>query len=157
MEPPPGPVNNRVTQRWEKGCGLVKDLTTHLCMGGCFYLRPALAHEINGNYDENPVFMDARKQMLRLVSNEEFEEMLGAGRLDIAAAVASTPGCPPPCPPAPCDADVNADGVIDVTDLVQIVLDWGPCPGCPTDIDGDGEVAVGDLIAVVVAWGPCEN
>lgn len=49
--------------------------------------------------------------------------------------------------------DVNGDGVVDVEDLVQVILDWGPCPPpCPSDLNGDGEVDVEDLVAVILNW-----
>ena len=33
--------------------------------------------------------------------------------------------------------DTNGDGVVDVEDLLQVILDWGACPGPPTDCAGD--------------------
>jgi hypothetical protein len=56
-----------------------------------------------------------------------------------------------------CPADVNADGFVDVQDLVEVILHWGPCaPGaCPGDVDGGGQVDVEDLVEVVLAWGAC--
>ena len=59
----------------------------------------------------------------------------------------STPACP---------ADVNADGVVDVSDILSVVNSWGICSGnCENDIDGDGLVGVSDLLAIVNAWGVC--
>ena len=29
-----------------------------------------------------------------------------------------------------CDADIDGSGVVDFFDLVQLIADWGPCPGC---------------------------
>jgi hypothetical protein len=49
--------------------------------------------------------------------------------------------------------DVNGDGVVDVTDLVAVILAWGPCSECPEDVDGDGDVDVQDLVAVILTWG----
>jgi hypothetical protein len=51
--------------------------------------------------------------------------------------------------------DVDGDGVVDVVDLVELVLDWGPCPGCRSDLNLDGVVDVLDLVALVLGWGPC--
>ncbi len=52
--------------------------------------------------------------------------------------------------------DVNGDGVVDVSDLVEVVLAWGPCPvpptGCPADLDQSGNVDVNDLVTVIVNW-----
>jgi len=56
----------------------------------------------------------------------------------------------------PCPSDVNGDGVVDVTDLLEIVGTWGPCGlQCPSDVNGDGVVGVNDLLEVVGTWGVC--
>jgi len=55
-----------------------------------------------------------------------------------------------------CGADINCDGVVDVTDLLAVIAAWGDCPAdaaCPEDTDGDGVVDVTDLLAVIAAWG----
>ncbi len=54
-----------------------------------------------------------------------------------------------------CPEDVTGDDVVDVLDLLEVLSDWGPCPGCPTDINGDDIVDVLDLLALLSAWGPC--
>jgi hypothetical protein len=54
-------------------------------------------------------------------------------------------GCPSPI-------DVNADGVIDVDDLIAVINAWGGCTGCPEDINGDGLVNIDDLLAVILNW-----
>jgi hypothetical protein len=55
-----------------------------------------------------------------------------------------------------CPGDANGDGWVDVADLVEVVIAWGPCRGHrPADIDGDGAVGVVDLIGVILSWGPC--
>lgn len=57
-----------------------------------------------------------------------------------------------------CPADVTGDGTVDVQDLVQVILDWGPCAAiCPSDANGDLVVDVQDLVLVVLAWGPCKG
>ena len=53
-----------------------------------------------------------------------------------------------------CPEDLNEDGFIDVTDLLQVVGDWG-LQGGASDIDGSGVVDTGDLLAVIGAWGQC--
>ena len=55
-----------------------------------------------------------------------------------------------------CPADLNNDDVVDVSDLLEVLSEWGACGACPADINGDGLVAVGDLLAVLDAWGPCD-
>ncbi len=55
------------------------------------------------------------------------------------------------------DGDINADGVVNVTDLLLVIAAWGPCPGggeaCDADTNGDGEVNVSDLLTVIANWG----
>jgi hypothetical protein len=53
--------------------------------------------------------------------------------------------------------DVNGDGVIDVSDLLDVLAAWGPCPlpcppWCPEDVDGTCEVDVTDLLVVLANW-----
>ncbi|MHC5028372.1 MAG: hypothetical protein ACYTGR_16600 [Planctomycetota bacterium] len=59
-----------------------------------------------------------------------------------------------PQPPA-CDEDVTGDGLVDVQDMVEVILQWGPCGDCSADVNDDGLVDVQDLVAVVLAWGNC--
>ena len=54
-----------------------------------------------------------------------------------------------------CPADVNGDNSVNVTDLLAVIVSWGPCDGCPADINNDDQVNVADLLAVINAWGAC--
>jgi hypothetical protein len=63
--------------------------------------------------------------------------------------------CWPSNPPTCADADINSDGLVDVSDFLHLIAEWGPCPGCPEDIDGDGVVNVIDFLLLVGNWGPC--
>jgi predicted outer membrane repeat protein len=54
-----------------------------------------------------------------------------------------------------CEGDANEDGMVDVTDLLAAVGNWGPCEGCSVDIDGNGVVDVTDLLIIVGNWGSC--
>ncbi len=62
------------------------------------------------------------------------------------------------CPP--CFADINADGQVNVTDLLTVIGAWGPCTNCPADIApspfGDNQVNVSDLLMVIGGWGTCQ-
>jgi len=51
-----------------------------------------------------------------------------------------------------CAADINADGEVDVSDLLLVISQWGPCLTCPADIDGDHQANVGDLLRVIGSW-----
>jgi hypothetical protein len=57
------------------------------------------------------------------------------------------------CPGSP--VDVNGDGLINADDLVEIILNWGPCPPeepCPADTNDDGVVDVEDLLNLILSW-----
>jgi len=32
---------------------------------------------------------------------------------------------------------------------------WGPCRDCPEDLDGSGAVDLSDLLILLAQWGPC--
>ena len=49
-------------------------------------------------------------------------------------------------------SDVNADGRVDVLDLLDIIAAWGWCGVCSADINGDGVVDIIDLLAVLAEW-----
>jgi hypothetical protein len=60
--------------------------------------------------------------------------------------------------PEPCAADLNGDFQVDVTDLVEVITDWGctePFGPCPGDVNADGTVDVLDLVEVITEWGNC--
>jgi hypothetical protein len=57
---------------------------------------------------------------------------------------------------SPISEDTNGDGVIDIDDLTNVVLDWGGDGSAyGGDVDGSGAVDVDDITAIIVAWGPC--
>ncbi|MHC5005545.1 MAG: hypothetical protein ACYTJ0_20785, partial [Planctomycetota bacterium] len=52
-------------------------------------------------------------------------------------------------------ADTNADGVVDVDDLINVMLDWGTDGAAHGgDVSGDGVVDVDDLVMVLAAMWP---
>ncbi|MDP7005705.1 MAG: M12 family metallo-peptidase [Phycisphaerales bacterium] len=55
-----------------------------------------------------------------------------------------------------CPTDIDGNGSTDVSDLLALIADWGPCSGCAGDLDGNGLVDVSDLLTAIGAWGPCE-
>ena len=54
-----------------------------------------------------------------------------------------------------CPADLDGDGNVGASDLLALLVSWGPCKDCPADFDGDGNVGASDLLALLVNWGPC--
>ncbi len=71
-----------------------------------------------------------------------------------------------PPDPCPCPEDVNRDGCIDITDVMDLLVKWNPFQhkgkpvDCPTkyipDTNGDKRVDGADLVNVLSAWGVCE-
>jgi len=56
-----------------------------------------------------------------------------------------------------CPGDLNGDGVVNVSDLLILLAQWGPCDGnCDADLDGNGVVNVSDLLILLSAWGSCD-
>jgi hypothetical protein len=53
-----------------------------------------------------------------------------------------------------CEDDINADGVVNVNDLLAVISRWGACV-CMEDINGDALVNVDDLLLVIQDWGTC--
>ena len=55
-----------------------------------------------------------------------------------------------------CPADINDDGAVTIVDLLDLLTNWGPCPGpCPQDINSDGAVTIVDLLELLTNWGSC--
>lgn len=56
-----------------------------------------------------------------------------------------------------CDADLDGERIVGLTDLLILLAAWGPCPDppdpCPADINDDGSVGVSDLLILLVNWG----
>jgi hypothetical protein len=53
-----------------------------------------------------------------------------------------------------CDADLNGDGAVNVSDLLVLLAGWGQS-GLPGDLNNDGTIDVADLLQLLGAWGPC--
>ena len=55
----------------------------------------------------------------------------------------------------PCLGELNGDLIVNVTDLLTVIDQWG-LTNSPADINDDGIVDVSDLLIVIGNWGPCE-
>ena len=55
-----------------------------------------------------------------------------------------------------CVPDIVTDGVVDFTDLLTLLNEYGPCPPpCRSDLNGDGVVDFADALRLLSAWGSC--
>jgi hypothetical protein len=87
----------------------------------------------------------------------QFEVPPGAGAGDLGgeyAILLSGVGFAHPS----CPWDLDGDGYVNVSDLLQLLVSWGPCPvgeECPADFDDDGHVGLLDLLEMLSAWGQC--
>ncbi|MDP7070113.1 MAG: S8 family serine peptidase [Phycisphaerales bacterium] len=78
-----------------------------------------------------------------------YDTSYGWGIVDAAAAVdAADPG-------DDCVWDTSGNGQVDADDLLNVIAQWGACPGCSSDFDGDGVVGADDILALIGHWGPC--
>lgn len=59
---------------------------------------------------------------------------------------------------APCPADLDGSGSVDLGDLLVLLSFWGTCPAgaaCPADLDHTDAVDLADLLVLLANWGPC--
>jgi formylglycine-generating enzyme required for sulfatase activity len=56
---------------------------------------------------------------------------------------------------AQCPGDIVPNGVVNGTDLAEVLASWGPCSSCSADTNSDGQVNGQDLAAVLGGWGAC--
>ncbi|HWB19123.1 MAG TPA: dockerin type I repeat-containing protein [Phycisphaerales bacterium] len=68
---------------------------------------------------------------------------VSAARLSMNVQVSDTPVAA---------GDVNGDGHVNIDDLTQIILQWGPCSFCPADVNADNVVNIDDLTQVILDW-----
>ncbi len=54
-----------------------------------------------------------------------------------------------------CPSDLNEDGFVGFSDVLEVVASWGPCLGCPADVNNDGAVEFADLLEVLADYGDC--
>jgi hypothetical protein len=79
---------------------------------------------------------------------EAYEEVFGAAF--------QSPGVETPCeagPDCPEGVDINSDGLVATSDLLQLLEDFGTVNSGPSDINGDGAVNVADVLALLGAFG----
>jgi hypothetical protein len=55
--------------------------------------------------------------------------------------------------PGPCEADLNGDGMVAVSDVLALLGQFGCTSNCNADISGDGMVTTTDMLAILAAFG----
>jgi len=55
-------------------------------------------------------------------------------------------------PLAPTLGDLNADGQVNMTDLLNLIASW-EMTHSSADLNGDGTVGVGDILLIIDNWG----
>ncbi len=121
-----------------------------------------------GNIDLDPDFRDAGGGDWRLASGSTAIDagdrafVPGPGQRDLAGAARLGDGDGDGTAivdmgafERPCPGDLDSDGAIGITDLLDLLAVWGACPGCDADLDGDGLVGITDLLTLLAHWGPC--
>jgi hypothetical protein len=81
------------------------------------------------------------------IGDPGFDNETGFGRLNAHAALLEVQAGL---------ADLDGNGVVDITDFLWLLGYWGPCPaepGCIGDIDRDGDVGVSDFLIMLAVWG----
>ncbi len=58
----------------------------------------------------------------------------------------------------PITGDLNGDGVVGISDFLDLLAQWGACPTpcpptCLADLDGDCQVGIVDFLALLANWG----
>lgn len=151
--------NRRV--RLANGSWTFPDFDLHLWRrGAAGELQPLTGDAGLGVFEEGNVTSESavdNVELLHLAGLAAGEYVLEVRRMDTGGFTpafwpvgVSWFGPEPPSDPA----DVDGDGVVALSDLLEVLANWGPCPGCPADVDSDGEVALADLLAVIANWTP---
>ncbi|MDG2426194.1 MAG: endonuclease [Flavobacteriales bacterium] len=58
-----------------------------------------------------------------------------------------------PVGPGACEADLNGDGMVAVSDVLALLGQFGCTSNCTADISGDGMVTTTDMLAILAAFG----
>ena len=54
-----------------------------------------------------------------------------------------------------CLGDLDCDGLVGITDFLDLLVAWGPQPNHPADLNNDGTVGIVDFLMLLGSWGPC--
>ena len=88
---------------------------------------------------------------LRFTASDEGADTQSVVEAGVDAIVVSATECDDA---APCPADTNDDGVVNIGDLLLIIDNWGQSGGTG-DVNDDNIVNVSDLLMMIASWGNC--
>lgn len=91
--------------------------------------------------DNHGQFMNCLAQLTNEWKQSGLITGLEEGQIHSCSAQADIPG------------DLDGNGIVNVSDLLQVLAAWGSNPGHAADINGDGTVNVTDLITLLANWG----
>ncbi|MBM4102123.1 MAG: hypothetical protein FJ256_07690 [Phycisphaerae bacterium] len=100
---------------------------------------PGFAGCASHRAEYHPVQIDRRPSIFNFLLVGVLLAVLGGGERAAAQCAA---------------ADINNNGVVDGTDLTELLSAWGT-NNADADIDGSGVVGGTDLTALLASWGPC--
>ena len=109
----------------------------------------ALILQANPNLDPAQV-KEVLQQTAVDLGDPGMDNQFGAGRVDVLEAVVLALDMATPCP-----WDLDDSGTVGASDLLALLVAWGPNEGHPADFDEDGMVGSSDLVVLLVNWGPC--
>ncbi len=56
----------------------------------------------------------------------------------------------------PCPEDIDGNGTVDITEILEVLVGWGPCEDfCAIDFDCNGAVGFEEILSLLSAWGTC--
>lgn len=109
-------------------------------LAGC----AALVRATNSSLDRQEIFQIIESTAVDIDGlNPAYAGMLGAGRVDVGAAVAEANRLL---------ADLDHDGKVNVVDLFHLLAFWGSADSA-SDLDNSGTVDVLDLFLLLTSWG----
>ncbi len=107
-------------------------------------------YDVSFELDSVPGFVKTAALRLRFAACDTGSSGCVEAGVDSVALVA------PPCVFL-CREDIaEANGAVDVTDLLTFIAAYGTTDPA-SDLDGDGMVTVDDLLLLMAAWGSCES
>jgi subtilisin family serine protease len=130
----------------------LNDTTAYKYLDGTSMATPHVSGTVNLMKTLDPdLTADEIKLILQNTSTDigdpGFDNETGFGRIDAHAALVETQALL---------ADLDGNGVVDVSDFLWLLGIWGHCPsgpGCVGDIDRDGKVGVTDFLIMLAVWG----